>query len=420
MRLIPEVTHYDSHGNKIKTISYPQESLAGEDSNIELTLYETDGVVKDYFKIPFRSFTQNFVRIFMSRSMIGPTTNINLVSTAGTTFAAQAYYNFLGYQAPAASGVYTSGILLNSSGSTAFTGSVLHTGSFTTTAAPSAGVIAHGTGIGSMSYAAQTFDTLLTEISGSWMFSTSRVFTNNSAGNINIKEIDLVSRAYPSDNKILLARELKDSNGNDINVTVAPTQVLTVKYNIVAPGTSGIHRTLLAYVLSEMTNGTAVANSLNYVDRDSYVGSATANNSTSNYQMTHIGGSGIAWNGIMVGKGTATESLNIVGPNCSFLTHGSSSADQLIYGANDWDGAQYVFSTSGSSLEWNIKRTFTNGFADPITVNEAMIIASPDSTYANNSKTTGIKFISVRKLIGAQTINSGSSLEVNFKFMIEA
>jgi hypothetical protein len=420
LSITPEVTHYDSNGNKVKTISYPKESIAGEDSNIELTLYNSDGNIKDYFKIPFRSFTQAFARVIMSRSFIAPGSNINIPDTGGSLRTAQAYYNMLGYSAPAPATTYTYGILVNSSGSSWATSSVAHTGSFSQANGPASGIIAHGTGIGSMSYAIQTFDTGLTEISGSWMFSTSRVFTNNSVANINIKEIDFVSQTYPNSYKILIARELKDSNGNDINVTVAPAQVLTVKYNIYAPSTSGIHRNLLAYMLSEMRDGASIANSVNIVYSDVYVLSALALSGFNNNYMTHNTGVNVVWNGIMVGKGTTTESLDILGPTCQWILHGSSSADQLRYGANNWDGAQYVFSTSGSSLEWNIKRTFTNGFADPITVNEAMIVASMDSTYDNNSKTSGNKFIAVRKLIGAQTIASGSSLEVNFKFMIEA
>jgi len=419
LSITPEVTHYDSNGNKVKTIAYPASSLVGEDSNIELTLYNVDGTVKDVFKCPFGSFTQNFARMMMSRSFTTAGNNINLIDTSGTTRTVASQNNMFGYTAPVAAGVYTWGILVNASGSSWATGSVLHTGSFTTANGPASGIIAHGTGIGSMSYAIQTADAALTEVSGSWKFGLSRVFTNNSVANINIKEVDLVTNTYASNYKMLIARDLKDSNGNDINVTVAPGQVLTVKYNIFAPVNSGVHRHLLGHLFAELT-GLALTNAVCPVWSDTYYATIAAPGINDNYVWMHSSGVNTAWNGIMPGKGDETESLDITADHINWITHGSSSLDELKYGANEWDGAQYVFSTSGSSLEWNLKRNFTNGFADPVVVKEAMILASKDASYDNGLKTSGTKIMVVRKLIGTQTISSGSSLQINFKFMIEA
>ena len=412
LSITPEVIHYDDKGNKIKSISFPQQSFIDtDDSNIELTLYESDGTVKDVFICPFRSFTHNFARTIMSRSYVVGATTVNLIDTGGTLRTQASYNNLWGFNAPAPANTSTYGIQVGASGSATATASLMSNAL--------SGLINHGTTAGTLQYSIQTFDSSLTEISGSYMWSTSRTFTNASAANVNVKEVGLVSNTYNSSYKILYARDVVDSNGNAINVTVAPTQVLTVKYNIFAPRAGGIHRNLVAYHLSTFSE-TQIANSINSLGRDDYITTAAGDGVNQHYEMMLNAGVGVAWNGIMVGTGDATESLDILNTEIGWITHGSGSAEELMYGANQTDGAKYVFSTSGSAVEWILKRTFTNAFADPITVREAVIVTGNDSLYANGLKTGGSKWLMARKLIGDNVINSGSSLEVQFKFMLEA
>jgi len=412
MRIAPEVTHYDNKGNKIKTMTYPPENVIGEDSNIELTLYEKDGTVKDVFILPFRSFSGNWATIFNSR-VYQLANNVTFIDTGGTNRTTNSYSNLMSYTNWGAVNQSASGVVVGATGSTG-----IYTQSIDRVAL--GGQITHGTAVGQLTHAAVAIDSQVSEISGSYMFSISRTFTNNSAGSTNVKEVGIYFSAYSTQYKWMGCRDTKDSNGNDINVTVAPTQVLTVKYNIYIPRQSGLTKAVAAYLLSEINGGANIPTGSSQLVQDNYYEVATVPNNYGVYSHFMGAGAAIGWNGIVPGTGTATESAFAPGDLYNYITHGVE-AGQLSYGSNEYDGLVKTYSTSGSAAEWNVKRTFTNAHANPTTVREAMIVCGADVGYANNTKwtTSTLKFIYARKLIGDQTIVSGSTLEINFKFMIE-
>lgn len=409
-QLIPEITHYDNKGNKVKTISYPPKNVfMDKDNNITLTLYDADGTVKDVFMVPFRSFNHNFATVNNIR-LTTLTSNVTTKDTGGTNRTLQAYWNKYGYIAPTPANVSTWGIQVGASGSATATQSI--------DTYKLAAQINHGTGNGQLAHSACVHDTSLTDISGSVKWSIHRTFTNSSAANVNVKEVGWVANVYSAQYKILYARDIKDSNGNDINVTVAPAQVLTIDYNFFLPKEGGMNKTWLGFFASECNDIVAIPSARNDVGKDDYYDTAAANTVQANYHNYYGAGVGVEWNGIMVGTGTATESCHTPGTLANYITHGSGSG-QLMFNENVADGEVDTYSTSGSAAEWNLRRVFTNYHSDPITITEAMIIGCLGSQYLDGIKTNN-KSIFARKLTGNQTIPSGSSLEINFKFMIEA
>lgn len=407
MRVIPEVTHYDNMGNKIKTITYPSQNTLSEDSNIELILYEKTGEVKDKFTIPFRSFSGQWGAIFFGRVQnVG--NNIAFKDTGGTNRSVQAYNNIFAYQTFGTVNNSTGGVVVGASGSAVATQSIdLY---------KLQGQITHGTSVGQLVHAAQIIVTQLTgSINNSYNFSITRTFTNNSTDNVNIKEVGVYGSTFSSQWKWMMCRDVKDSNGNDINVTVSPGQVLTVRYNFYVPPNSGLNKYVAAALLSEMRSGGSINGASDLTQTDYWTNVTTA---TSYGVYTHymFQPATYNYNGVCVGLGDATESAFFPGSEARYIEHGTTNGT-LYYNDNQVDSSVSTYSTSGSAYEWNVKRTFTNFASSSITVKEAFIMTSDANTYNNNS--VSAKYIYARKLTGNQTIVSGSSLEVNFKFIIE-
>lgn len=84
-------------------------------------------------------------------------------------------------------------------------------------------LIAHGTGAGELQYSATTFGAPSTDATGS-TFIVTRVYTNNSGGNVTIEEIGLVDTAQGSWRFLIVRDNLASS------VTMADGETLTLNY----------------------------------------------------------------------------------------------------------------------------------------------------------------------------------------------
>ena len=404
------INHYDSAGNKTKSIYYPSEEIIGKQSNIELTLYEKDGTVKEYFEIPFRSFTNNFMYLWYVRHTTY-NSYVNLKTTNGANVNIVAESNMFTNGGPAGAGISTYGIQVGASGSAA-------TQSIDTYKL--AGQINHGTSAGQLSYSSMFDYNTLFESTGSYYFSLYRTFSNLSTENVNVTEVGFVGNTYPFDYKIMFARDVKDSNGNDINITVSPAQILTVRYNFFFPKSSGLTTNFVVFLMAEMTYKNY---SLIKLINNSNVAPLASTGGPSNrfYKYAYSPGpNGINWNSIMVGSGSEPEAMENTQLSNYYL-HGTGS-NELLLGASITDGYTKIYSNSGSAVEFQHRRTFTNGSPNAIIVNESCQVTQNiiDSTNYVTDNTLSYKGIILRKLTGEQIIASGSSLEIVYKWMMEA
>ena len=404
IQIIPEITHLDNNGNKIKTIAYPVEDVIGNDSNIELTLYEKDGTVKDYFQIPFKSWTKNLLLYYFYKHS-HTSWVLQDIGGANRTINVAYYPMFTG--------------AANTSGQSIIVGASASAATQSINSFKLAGQITHGTSLGQLTYNAATLDTGFSQVSGSYQYSLFRTFTNNSAGNVNVTEVGLTaipngSTAY----QFLFARDIVDANGDPINVTVNPTQVLTVKYNLYFPITNGITRGFVSIFLADYTNTTL---STGYVGMGSDKGLLSypvAAQGHYRYRLNAIT-AGTAYGGICVGTGSTAFSLD--DNKLEWISHGTGSSQQILHGAQTYDGAlTYTYSSSGSAAEYTIQRVFTNGGTDPVTIRESALVYNGTTADVNGSGVIDtVKTTVIRTLTGDQVVPSGSSIEMSYKMMIK-
>jgi len=404
LSVIPAVTHYDSNGNITKKIEYHPQSEDFE-GDIDLTLYNEDGTISDEFKIPFRSFNNNFMLMYYSWGLNSGQT---IVDTGGTgrafSVTTQPYLN-------AAAGTSTFGIQVGASGSSA-------TQSIDTRVL--SGLITTGTAKGQLAYSGHTFDAAMSQVSGSWKWSVSRTFTNSSAGNVNVTETGL-TLTIGSGYLMNIARDVTDANGTAINVTVAPTQVLTVRYNFYFPIGSGLIQMFPAHLLSAFSQNTVLP-SIYYAYGNGDDGIVTTmNGTTAVNRFNWVSSVANIGPGSAICVGTGSAPIGADNWNMGWITHGSGSSQQLRYGDVIVDGYTKTYSTSGSAVEFVVRRPFTNAGPD-VTIREASLWGSVGT---NNQLAAGtlngfLGGLAIRTLTGNQTVVSGSTIEISYKLMIAA
>lgn len=404
-------THYDNNGNKIKSITFPAPEMYNGESNIELTLYEQDGTIKDNFVIPFRSFNNNFAAYLYSRAA---QVNLVYIDTGGTTRSVGTSNNYTLYGQVNNSNY---GIQVGASGSAEATQSI--------DTFKLAGLITHGTALGQLTYAAQTADTQCSLVSGSYMFSTFRTFTNNTAGNVNIKEVGLTIYNVSNTHYFMIARDVIDSNGDEINITLSPTQVLTVKYNFYFPAsgnnTMNFANGLYGSLTSNIGAGTSKFFKLIYYDGDRPAYVSRPSNYAYYIFNYIIANATKAYGGVCVGTGSSAftvDDFNLKG----WITHGSGSSQEILHGDTQVDPIVKTYSSSGSACEFIVKRTFTNAGTDPVTIREMGLVSTywASSTSPGDGLLVSDKILTHRTLTGDQVVPSGSSIEMSYKFMFRA
>lgn len=102
-------------------------------------------------------------------------------------------------------------------------------------------------------------------VGDNYLFEISRVFTNSSSGSLTIQEIGLV--AYY---RILIARDIEDSNGDPINITLGIDESVEIKYILKINVNSGFTKSFLD----------ALYNSMRY---NRYVGYSSVNKTSGYY-----------------------------------------------------------------------------------------------------------------------------------------
>lgn len=113
------------------------------------------------------------------------------------------------------------------------------------------------------------------------------------------------------------------------------------------------------------------------------------------------GTSGAGTQGIVVGTGTTAVTLTDYNIQTA-IVHGTGDG-QLSYGGVTFDSS---LTTSGSTLYFNISRTFTNNSGSNITINEVGLITASTN-----------KFLLDRTL-STNTINNGNSSTCTYKISI--
>lgn len=263
--------------------------------------------------------------------------------------------------------------------------------------------IVHGNGAGQLNHSNSPSGDLSVSIDGNYStFSISRTFTNNSGGDITVTEIGLTTYsaglAGSLSNTVMCARDIKDKNGNDINMLIANGQTLTVTYNFYFGFLDGA---LIGMGQQFWRACFPSPPTLSVVFTNGSSGNI-APGSTPRYIFS---GSGVADWGIMVGSGSTVPTISdysLVTP----ITHGTG-AGQLSYAASSVIQSQ---NNVGEYSSFIIGRVFTNNTGGDVTIREMGI--------AEQGSGSTTRLLTLRKLTGNIVLNNGESVTVQQKYGI--
>lgn len=197
----------------------------------EITVYGTDGKVRQVIKEDAKCYVQNFLRMFnyffknsLYYSMGMPSyyttlVNSNFKNLSGSIISSAGYFNWNGtgsFIAVAAAGDISDGIVVGS-GSTVVTNDDYKL----------ATIITHGSGSGQLSYDEVTFPPITT-VGNTVTIPVKRVIQNTSSGAVTIQEIGLYVRGQFT---IMILRDILSPQ-----VVLNPGELVAIIYNQIING----------------------------------------------------------------------------------------------------------------------------------------------------------------------------------------
>ncbi len=391
---------FDKNGKSIKKTYTENESECRD--NIELIKFDNNNIEIEKKIIPMRSFVYNFLRYlngiftyyksFQFRNLI----NSNISSTEGTGRAS-----------------------INANLNEEIFGIKIGTGSSDVSASnynldyplPNSMVLHSGT----------TFDTASSYGDG-YKASISRMFTNSTENNLNIKELGIILKQdasngyYPYKEYTLLLRDTISSGSLPIDFILSSSQNVNIKYNWFIDGTSGLTKNFL-----HMLHGTLCESGYNTYLKNVYYDGITVleNNYIFNQGLqlkffTTNAPAGNSTYGIVVGGGTS--SISVENYKLDSKYENGTATNQLNYGIMYYSSSYDNISGSSMAIQ---TRIFVNNSGNPITIREAGIYSwGTGSTNANQpTGSTSSPFLCIaRKLTGDVTLEHEQSVNISFVF----
>ena len=411
LSLDTRVTLLDKNLNPINTYMLPQE-IEAPDDYIDVLVREANGEIIQQEKFPFRSFTRNFMMVFDTAfSQVAPplqTTRSSGVKYQMDTTNDNSLLSFQGGYGAFA--LHDFGIQVG-------------TGSTSITAGATVPMnwrdwkllwpVTHSTigTIDTLNYGLHTSDYLAT--SGTLRkYSIRRIFTNNAAGTVTIRECGILSNQRPSFDSffVLMARDVFQYDGTPINIDVAQNKVLEVVYNFYVDTQQGWTDNFLLALGGVALTG--IVTNVPLVPLTGYITNTTFAALTS-YGAVFAAKPAVGQypSGIIVGSGdsipTTSGSYHLQIP----IPHGTGT-DQLSYGASSY--SNFTASQASQSMQSAIIRRFTNNSGNTISVKEAgLVIAGSGQAYVNSTN-----LLIARKLIGTVNVLAGQSLDIAFIFNV--
>jgi hypothetical protein len=380
---------YDKYMNPIRTVELPREVEVPEDY-IDVLVREANGEVVQQERIPFRSFTKNFIAI--TDNLLHPDISVAVTESNGTKRT-----------------LSTSNTGYNSNCGNANWGILVGTGSVAMDATDiKLSYCLNGTGINQLIYDTPLTSSIIS--SGSLRgFTFSRSATNLSTASINVTEAGILIQHGYGPYYYLIARDRFQKDGTQINLTVNPFQSIDVVYNFYIDVNQGFLDNWLI-----MMRGSMLADTENPVVP--LCGFVQPSNYSTNAQHDLFSiyfGAGVCPTGICVGSGDTVPVSASSYRLESLINHGNSSG-QLMYGGTTHVTAS--MSSVSQSMTSIFTRRFTNNSGDTVSIKEAGIVSA-----GNNAAQPNIySLLIARKLTGTINLMSEETLDLVFLLSVSS
>ncbi|MFA5392674.1 MAG: hypothetical protein WC306_03295 [Candidatus Paceibacterota bacterium] len=375
--------------NPIRTVELPREVEVPEDY-IDVLVREANGEVVQQERIPFRSFTKNFIAI--TDNLLHPDISVAVTESNGTKRT-----------------LSTSNTGYNSNCGNANWGILVGTGSVAMDATDiKLSYCLNGTGINQLIYDTPLTSSIIS--SGSLRgFTFSRSATNLSTASINVTEAGILIQHGYGPYYYLIARDRFQKDGTQINLTVNPFQSIDVVYNFYIDVNQGFLDNWLI-----MMRGSMLADTENPVVP--LCGFVQPSNYSTNAQHDLFSiyfGAGVCPTGICVGSGDTVPVSASSYRLESLINHGNSSG-QLMYGGTTHVTAS--MSSVSQSMTSIFTRRFTNNSGDTVSIKEAGIVSA-----GNNAAQPNIySLLIARKLTGTINLMSEETLDLVFLLSVSS
>lgn len=356
-----QVFQFNNANQLQHTYLYPFEHVRNDELNI--SVYEKDEKVRE-INLPVRSFVQGFGQQ-LTAFLAGQNSSLSLFG-GGAVSTSVDMVNPFAINAPLGSGNF--GIVAGT-GSTAV--------SFLNTTLNS--VIVHGTGSAQMEYGATTFGSASAAGTGSYKFTVARTLSNNSTGNITIRETGIVAKDSLN-NTFLILRDTLDLNNAALNFLVEPSQTAVITYTFYVDDRGYLTENFLKALYSEMSLLPVNFKSTTFV---------AASQSLSFNEGNHLAVSQVAaaidtW-GIVVGSGSGSSPTVIDSYKLFAQYPHGSTAGALVYGSGSGD--TLITSTGSGSISFY--RVFTNSAtASTASIKEVGVYVHGDPKSGGNFQNT--------------------------------
>jgi len=396
------IQHFDVDGSLIKEYYYPT-SNDGEQVYLEAKVENENGEIIHSEKYPFRSFNHNMLRyqqfILQEWSTgIGAALGFHNLSGSLISWGGLPGYYTEACRFDSAYGQTNVGLCVGTSSAT----NSMYTDNLH-------GKIEHGNGTNQLGYQVQTTFPL-SIISGSYYLTTTRSFINSGSTSVNIREIGFIGCEATQMNKpnyaFLFCRDTKDYAGNDINIVLPTSSILTVNLNLIYPNNNHLVKsyaqvmecviTNTAASIRPMTSGTLVT--VNAQSRNGGIGLFYANTFA---ECMATGSS------IMVGS--SSQAFNIDDYKLYGLIKAGYETTSLYYFPNNW----YVVSGSDSGSR-QLSRMITNYTPNTFTIEEMGLV----NWVGTGGTSVANRWLWARTLTGTITLLPSQSLLASYNFNV--
>jgi hypothetical protein len=378
---------YDKYMNPVQHVELPTEVEVPEDY-IDILVKEANGKIVQCEKIPFKSFTKNFMSItdnLLHQGVSVPVTESNGTKRSMTST------NY-GYNANCGNANW--GIMIGT-GSAAMDATDINLG-----------YCLNGTNTNQLIYSTPSVSVIFS--TGSLRgFTFSRSAINLSSASINVTETGILCRH--STYYYLITRDRFQKDGTEINITVDPFQSIDIVYSFYIDVNQGFVDNWLTMMAADLIASTAaqVVPLCGFIQAEDYAGSDQA------YNFSIYFDSGVCPTGICVGSG---DTIPVSASNYKLeqlIEHGSSSG-QLMYG--DTSHVLASLSSVSQSMTSTFVRRFTNYSGDTVSIKEAGIIAGGNSATSPSVHNLMI----ARKLTGTINLMSEHTLDLIFLLSVSS
>ena len=395
MQISAGVTIFDTNG-KIKEDRLFGKPKNAYENDIIVEVKDADGNISEVQRIPFRSYTYNYM------------THMYHAGINATTVSSQAEYSPVGTDGSAPQSFITGrgSYNINESANDTETGIVVGTGSVSMSingvANKLGGLITNGTGSNQLLYGAMNFISQSESGSG-YKVTALRAMSNYGTSSVFVTEMGVIATLKWQSGQInsLIIRDTADITGSALNIEVPSSGTLTVRYNFEVNPESGLNKNWNNWYYYDMRgqNPLAIINIL------SQSGQIAIHDMMINCETANTG----SIKGIVCGSGSGAVSIDDF--RIGIIQNGIGSG-QLLYQPHAMTIMTGKSATTGSA-HFDVRRPFINTSGGSIDINEVAIYASEFAAYPIDEADT---WMYTRFLTSGITLADGETAEFRFVF----